>query len=163
MSGRRDRKHDVSDHRMEAIPWPDRDARWHDRRADVDRCLEAIYGKEAQAETRGDARRRDASGEPIQFPTPMATHGPSRSIFLRPAIWSARPNSGQITYRRPSIPSLWTLRRAWAWTRRVLHLLPLSRAPASPTIIGSCNPSGTMTLGPKARACGVASSATHRF
>ena len=40
---------------MDAVPGPDRDARWQARRDDVDRCLEDIYVKEAKA--RDDGRR----------------------------------------------------------------------------------------------------------
>ena len=47
---------------MEAIPEPDRDARWHDRRADVDRCLDTIYGKEAQARDLGRLSAQDPVG-----------------------------------------------------------------------------------------------------
>ncbi|MFT8246961.1 phage/plasmid primase, P4 family [Roseomonas sp. BN140053] len=44
---------------MDAVPEAERDARWQARRADIDRCLEDIYVKEARARDEG---RRPASG-----------------------------------------------------------------------------------------------------
>ena len=41
---------------MEAVFPPDRDARWHSRRDDIDRVLEDIYGKEAIARDAGASR-----------------------------------------------------------------------------------------------------------
>jgi RecA-family ATPase len=57
---------------FEGVFPPDRDARWKARRADVDRCLEDIYGKEAKARDEG---RRDSSakpGEPSSQPAPAS-------------------------------------------------------------------------------------------
>ncbi|MFC7478428.1 VapE domain-containing protein [Dankookia sp. GCM10030260] len=48
---------------MDAVLTPDRDARWEARRADIDRCLDDIYAKEAAAR---DAGRRPP-GPPHQF------------------------------------------------------------------------------------------------
>ena len=83
MSGRRDREACyVSDHRMEAISWPDRDARWHDRRADVDRCLEAIYGKEAQARDQGRRTPQGCVGRADTVPDADGDPWPEPVDFL---------------------------------------------------------------------------------
>jgi predicted P-loop ATPase len=42
---------------FEAVPEDQRDARWQSRRADVDRCLEDIYGKEAKKKDSGERKR----------------------------------------------------------------------------------------------------------
>jgi hypothetical protein len=46
---------------MEAVFPADRNERWTLRRADLDRCLEDIYGKEAKAKDRGERRATPAS------------------------------------------------------------------------------------------------------
>ena len=70
---------------MEAVFPPDRDTRWHDRRNDVDRCLEDIYGKVAgQRDQRADppglsataVRSRDAAGKPGSAPAEPAPYIP---------------------------------------------------------------------------------------
>jgi len=45
---------------MEAVFPPDRDARWQDRRDDIDRCLDDIYGREARAKDAGHRRVSEA-------------------------------------------------------------------------------------------------------
>ena len=41
---------------FDAVFPPDRDARWQTRRDDLDRCLQAIYGKEARKKDQGKHR-----------------------------------------------------------------------------------------------------------
>ena len=67
---------------MEAIPLPDRDARWHDRRADVDRCLEAIYGKEARARDQGRRAPQAWVGRADAVPDADADPWPEPVDFL---------------------------------------------------------------------------------
>ncbi len=50
---------------METIPQANRDARWTDRRADLDRCLDDIYGKEAKGRDADIDRLLDAAQEKI--------------------------------------------------------------------------------------------------
>lgn len=66
-----------------AVPEAQRDARWAMRRADVDRCLEDIYAKEAGAR---DAGQRTA---PMYRQKPSAdSDDASRGFRLKPATYS---------------------------------------------------------------------------
>jgi hypothetical protein len=58
---------------MEAVPEAERDARWQSRMADIDRCLDDIYGKQAKA--------KDAASDPAEDAKPKAS--PPWARFLQ--------------------------------------------------------------------------------
>lgn len=62
---------------------PDRDARWKARHADIDRCLEGIYGKEAAAKDEGRREGAKATDTPGAAP-------PSTFIIINPTTLSDR-------------------------------------------------------------------------
>jgi predicted P-loop ATPase len=49
---------------FDAVPQDQRDARWTARQADIDRCLQDIYGKEAGKKDRGEKRRHRVEDGP---------------------------------------------------------------------------------------------------
>ena len=49
---------------MEAVPQEDRDERWTSRRADIDRCLDGIYGKEARKKDQAAGEAESGGDEP---------------------------------------------------------------------------------------------------
>jgi putative DNA primase/helicase len=67
---------------FDAVFPPDRDARWHARRADVHRCLEHIYGKEAQ--------QQDDGKRPTEPPPHPGYEGPEATADGRPKGDGAR-------------------------------------------------------------------------
>lgn len=127
---------------MEGVFPPDRDARWHARFADIDRCLEDIYVKEAGARDRGERpphpSRRPGSAatgnaaadldwpEPIDFLADDAVTGPPelRPEHLPDALWPFVTDSAERMGLDPCTMALVTLGACAAVTSDDWRLQP---------------------------------------
>jgi hypothetical protein len=65
---------------MATTPEPQRDARWHTRCADIDRCVEWVYGREAAALDRGERSLLGRAQE---------SHGDVNEVWLEPVDFLA--------------------------------------------------------------------------